>query len=365
MPDAHKVGDLTLRAEVIKGCETGRWFVDIPSSITSTGRRVRKRFASRKEAEAVAKDVARELKFRNLGFWKKPKRSNLSFTDAADQWVKSKQLEADIHTLSRSTLRTIEIRIKPLKAFFRNTDVADILSEDVVRYQRDRIGAKRKGITVNGEVRVLRQMFGWLLEKGHIDALPKFKRAGEEYRRFTIPSPEEVVALLNQLPQVNRVLIRLLAETGMRPSEALNLPWAHVEEADYRIRIEPYGSWRPKTQVSRRLVPLNAGLMKELLSLPRRGAYVFAGKNPSRPLQNIRASLATAAKACGLQPPPLKLFRKAFASWQAEKGLHPRLLQELMGHAPGSKVTDQHYVFASEAAMRRAGIALPIAEDAA
>jgi len=252
----------------------------------------------------------------------------------------------------------------PLKAFFGKYDVSDIRSEDIGRYQRGRIEAKRKGVTVNGETRVLRQIFGWLADKGYIDTIPKFKRAGEEYRRFDIPAPETVVALLSKLPLVNRVLIRLLAETGMRPSEALNLPWAHIEEQQQRIRVEAYGTWRPKTQVSRRIVPLNEGMMKELLSLPRRGVYVFAGKDPSKPLQNVRTALATAAKATGLPRPSLKLFRKAYASWQAEKGLHPRLLQELMGHAPGSKVTDQHYVFASEAAMRKAGITLPVAGEA-
>lgn len=49
-----------------------------------------------------------------------------------------------------------------------------------------------------------------------------------------------------------------------------------------------------------------------------------------------------------------KSLRKAFASWQANNGLHPRVLQALMGHAPGSVVTDKHYIKADEEAMRTA-----------
>ena len=53
-----------------------------------------------------------------------------------------------------------------------------------------------------------------------------------------------------------------------------------------------------------------------------------------------------------------KTFRKAFATWQAERGTHPRILQAIMGHAPGSRMTDQHYVFANEELQKQTMLSL-------
>ncbi len=177
---------------------------------------------------------------------------------------------------------------------------------------------------------------------------------------------EDAAKLIGRLSPTNRALVRLMAETGLRPGEALNLPWDHLEAEKSRIWIGPHRGWAPKTKASHRYVTLREGVLADILALPRTGDYIFAGKDPKKPLQNVRTALNTAAKAVGIRPPTLKLFRKAFATWQAENGLHPALLQQLMGHAQGSKVTDQHYIFASEAAKQAATLSLPLPErDAA
>ena len=43
-----------------------------------------------------------------------------------------------------------------------------------------------------------------------------------------------------------------------------------------------------------------------------------------------------------------------FATRQAESGTPQRILQALLGHAPGTRVTDRHYVQATEEAKRLA-----------
>jgi len=57
-----------------------------------------------------------------------------------------------------------------------------------------------------------------------------------------------------------------------------------------------------------------------------------------------------------------QLLRKAFATWQAQTGTAPKTLQRLLGHAPGSRVTDRYYVQDDEAAKQRAIEPLPLAE---
>ena len=57
-----------------------------------------------------------------------------------------------------------------------------------------------------------------------------------------------------------------------------------------------------------------------------------------------------------------KVLRKAHASWQAERGVDESLLQDLLGHARGSRITRQHYVHVREEAKEAALIELPIGE---
>ncbi|WP_173980239.1 hypothetical protein [Magnetospirillum sp. UT-4] len=56
-------------------------------------------------------------------------------------------------------------------------------------------------------------------------------------------------------------------------------------------------------------------------------------------------------------------LRKAFATWHGEQGLHPRVLQALMGHALGSTVTDRHYIKPQEEAMRAAVVRMLPADE--
>jgi integrase len=58
-----------------------------------------------------------------------------------------------------------------------------------------------------------------------------------------------------------------------------------------------------------------------------------------------------------------QLLRKAFATWQAQSGTAPKTLQRLLGHAPGSRVTDRYYVQDDEAAKQRAIRPLPLLES--
>jgi len=365
MANAIKVGPLTVREWVVKGKPSGKWVVIVPSSLSSTGKRVRKLFRSRQDAERIARDVARELNMKRLGFAQKSARINLSFSDAADQWLKSRDLDLSTKKLTSSTMRTINIRLRPLKAYFGRYSVSDIGSDDISRYQRDRLKENRKAITINGETRVLRQVFGWLVDKGVTQAIPKFRAVPEEYVRYEVPSMEKVADLVRALSPANRALVRLMAETGLRPGEARTVPWVHLDAERKRIWIGPFKDWSPKTKASRRFVMLQDDLLADLLALPRSSIYLFPGRDPSKPVQNIRAALDTASEQVGLGRVRMKLFRKAFATWQAERGLHPGLLQNMMGHVPGSSVTEQHYIFASETAKRNAGFSLPLPEGKA
>ena len=100
----------------------------------------------------------------------------------------------------------------------------------------------------------------------------------------------------------------------------------------------------------------------------KEGPYVFSGEAPDRPIGDFKKAWATAVGRAGIVRRgrkvhlPIKCLRKANATWQAERGVTESVLQGLLGHAKGSRITKQFYVQATEEAKRAAVIALPFEE---
>ena len=72
-----------------------------------------------------------------------------------------------------------------------------------------------------------------------------------------------------------------------------------------------------------------------------------------------RADITRKGKAVHFTP---KVLRKAHANWQAERRTNECVLQGLLGHAKGSRVTQQYYGHVTEQAKRAAVITLPVGE---
>jgi integrase len=100
--------------------------------------------------------------------------------------------------------------------------------------------------------------------------------------------------------------------------------------------------------------------LEALRSAERKGRYVFPGRDPSRPIGSIKKAFATAVHKAGLKGLTPHSLRKAYATRYALLGTPSRLLQANLGHAAGSRVTDQYYVFATEEARRQTIRPLPM-----
>jgi integrase len=176
--------------------------------------------------------------------------------------------------------------------------------------------------------------------------------------------------LVLALPPRLQCLVWFIAEAGCRSGEAFNLTWKDVDFKTGAVAIRSKEGWTPKAKQSARRIFAGAALLEAMSRLPRRGAYVFAGRKPDRPITNIRKAFASAAKKAGLTSEgPASRFtphalRKAYATRLALSGVPQRVLQANLGHSAGSRVTDQYYVFASEAARRSAVAPLPIPANA-
>lgn len=104
--------------------------------------------------------------------------------------------------------------------------------------------------TVNRELAVLRRGFRLAVNQGLLAVAPAIEMLRQGPPRKGFPEPEEVEAIIRRLPERLRGAVRLLAITGWRVREALNLEWRSLREGTIRlerdetkggeIRVYPY-----------------------------------------------------------------------------------------------------------------------------
>lgn len=181
-----------------------------------------------------------------------------------------------------------------------------------------------------------------------------------------IPTPEEVAIIIRALPAHLQPLVRLLAETGCRKGEALNLRWADVNEVTGEVSFRYREDWSPKNKESERKICIGENLLGIIRSLPKKGKYVFPGRDdPNKPMNNFRKALLTAIKSAKVtrNDKPMHItphvLRKSYITWQIRKGVPEATIQKQVGHAKGSRITTRHYNQTSNDDLRGAVFELP------
>ena len=364
-----KIGPIRVRPQVLSGSRTGKWCMDVPPTVSSNNLRCRRLFDNRRKAI----DEAQELLRQALG-GPNPVSSDgpagLTFSEAAERWAEDEKLRVATRKKRASTLEVDLHRLKALKGHLGELDVAEITKRDLLAYQQARLEQGLSPATVNSDLGTFGLVMRWAADEGYISERPRVEQIPLEHSRPVIPTPEEAVRIISFLPTKQRLAVWMMAETGCRKGEVLNLTWDAVDLEDGSIEIRSRSGWTPKTRSSERTVHLSPDLTAALKAMPRKGTYVFSGNKSGRPLTNIRRSFASAVKKAKItrRSKPVRItphsLRRAYATWLAENGVPESLLQSLMGHAPGSRVTKRYYVRHGEEAKRQAVISLPFAEQA-
>ena len=182
-------------------------------------------------------------------------------------------------------------------------------------------------------------------------------------------TPEEIVAILAELPNPLRTMIELDAFTGLRRGELIGLRWEDVdfEELVFHVRrsVVAMVEGAPKTEASQKDVPLDAQTAQSLFSWKQTCAYpeprdwVFAspvmkGKQPYWPTTQWRYYGRPALKRAGItKNVTYHTFRHTFGTLLNANGENPKVVQELLRHA-SLKVTTDVYMQAVSPQKRQA-----------
>lgn len=141
-------------------------------------------------------------------------------------------------------------------------------------------------------------------------------------------------------------LFALMLSTGLRRGEVLGLRWRDVDLEGRRLtivqaRVAVAGGVQlsePKTKAGVRIVELGAStvalLDKHRAAEGGRSEYVFTTPTgePIHP-QNLRRAVESACKRAGLPVLTPKGFRHTAATCALAAGVHPKKVQEMLGHS--------------------------------
>lgn len=251
------------------------------------------------------------------------------------------------------------LKFEPL-ANARLDQIDEALIESYVQERSKAAGRRNAELapaTVNRDLATLRRALRLAYEWRLIDRVPRIRLlAGEQNREFVLSHADEGTYLA-ACPQPLADIAMLIADTGLRTSEALKLEWRYVQLAP--ARGAKYGYIHVpggKSRNARRNVPLTDRVAKMLLSrsLESKSVYVF----PSETGQPYRVQsldhIHRAVRAQLQMPEDFVVYslRHTYGTRLGEAGADPFTIMKLMGHS--SVTVSQRYVHPTPEGLERA-----------
>lgn len=359
--------------------ENGQWKARYREDVVIDGKTERvnrsrtlgwKKDITEKQAKRLLADILRPINaidYRPL--------ANVTFEDFAEKW--KAQILIHQKPASQDGIRS---KIKAhLSRTFGKTYLKDIDPESIQKFVND---SKLDPSSLKNVVGLMMRMWDTAMGWGYASHNPfprgvtgklllrMPKRRKKEAYRFTV---EQYHAILNRTPEVKwKLLIRSVAEFACRPGEIAGIRkcdldgrWVTITQSVYRQKLQD-----PKSENAKRRFRISQSLADDLrafvaateddpaapdnpkgLIWTTRTGKPLSMSNLRRDLLNpileelgIREKLDEAGSEAGWYP-----LRHMSITEMRRRGVPLKTIQQRVGHAVGSSVTDDHYVHADEA----------------
>jgi integrase len=198
-------------------------------------------------------------------------------------------------------------------------------------------------------------MFTLAMQHGRIAYAPRFPRIAEHNARTGFFEPEQLEAVLAELPEHLRPVALFAYLTGWRRGEILGLRWANVDFAHHTVRLEP-GSTK---NLEGRTFPFGtfpelASLLRERRELTRSLElstgqvipWVFASRQ-GRQISDFYGAWRAACRRAGVPGRIFHDFRRTAVRNLERAGVPRSIAMKLTGHK--TEAVYRRYAIVSEA----------------
>jgi integrase len=292
--------------------------------------------------------------------------SRTAFEAYAREWVQTYtgRTTTGLRESTRAKYRwSIDTKAIP---FFGDARLAEVLPGDVrsyVAWLQDPRKQKRTlaPATVHKHLAVIKLLFASAVEDGLLRSSPAVHiRVGQgqariEPRRVRAMEREQLAAVLAAVDPDWRLFFELLAATGLRIGEALELRWSDIDFGAKRLRVSRQVSKDgvvspPKTATGQRVVPLSTAMCQRLwrlggkLAFQQRGVELAQQRSEDALLFTSphglhvdrrwlrRYLLDPATAIAGVPWVTFHTFRHTCASLLFAEGKSPKQVQIWLGH---------------------------------
>ncbi|MBV5305545.1 MAG: tyrosine-type recombinase/integrase [Desulfobulbaceae bacterium] len=214
------------------------------------------------------------------------------------------------------------------------------------QYKLTRLKSGVKPRTISKELNYFSGMLKWAVDNEFCEALP-FQITGFSRKQTAPPkprplTPEQVTLLLNNIEPQFRLIFLLMADCGLRLTEATRLLRSQVEFDHGVIFVIGKGS-------KERIVPITTDRLRQELEKAK-GMKDFLTLNPQtkKPYVTIRTALIRAAKKAEIDKRLYHhLLRHSFGTNATAAHIDLSALQRIMGHS-SSQTTAMYQHLAGE-----------------
>jgi len=221
--------------------------------------------------------------------------------------------------------------LKRIVTFFCSWDPTKINPKHVMDYVIGRREGGSKPATINREITIMKQFFGWLVKNSVINQNPaqnlKYEKLGTLRTRWL--TVEEELRLIGSGPPWLRQIIILATSTGLRRGELLGLTWDYVDLDQRILTVAKSKNGEP------RIVPLTKRAIEVLseLYLISHVEYVFICRDlqPISP-DTLEYYFRLAVKQAELREVRFHTLRHTLASRLVQGGTDIYVISKLLGH---------------------------------
>ena len=205
----------------------------------------------------------------------------------------------------------------------------------IEQYKTTRLDTGVKHRTINKELSYLSAMLKWAVENDFCDPVP-FPITGYS-RKFTAPpkprplTPEQVTRVFGIIEPEYRLVYLLMADAGLRITEALTLKRSNIEFDHGIIFVVGKGN-------KERIVPITTDrLLFELEKRKETEGWLTVNSKTKAPYTSIKKALLRAAKKAGIEKHlHHHLLRHSFGTNATMANYDLSALQSIMGHSSPS-----------------------------